>query len=364
MLSLAGEETAYENTFCTDEMSRFKFSFKRLLCTKMQARTQFAMRARFHAFACVLLLAAYAVQTLALPLPPSRPEAVGMSSPRLARMNEVIEQAISRHETPGAVVLVARRGRVVWRRAYGSRSVEPAREQMTTDTIFDVASLTKVVATAPSVMILIERGQLRLNDTAAQYIPELKGEGRERVTIEQLLTHRSGFAPDFDLSERWSGYDEAIKRLGRERLRNQPGTRFVYSDLNYIILGEIVHRISGMMLAEFARKNIYEPLGMHDTGFKPRAELRPRIAPTERLRGVMSYLGGSVSEAGNESGRILRGEVHDPTSFRMGGVAGHAGLFSTADDLAVYCQMLLNGGVYGGVRILSPMTVAAMTRPR
>ncbi|HMF56077.1 MAG TPA: exo-beta-N-acetylmuramidase NamZ domain-containing protein [Pyrinomonadaceae bacterium] len=287
-----------------------------------------------------------------------------MSSSRLARMDEVIEQAIARHETPGAVVLVARQGRIVWRKAYGSRSLVPAEERMTTDTIFDLASLTKVVATAASVMILIERGQLRLNDTAAQFIPELKGEGRELVTIEQLLTHRTGFAPDFDLSERWSGYDEAIRRLGRERLRAKPGTRFVYSDLNYIILGEIVHRVSGMMLDEFSRKNIYEPLGMRDTGFRPRAELRPRIAPTERLRGSMSYLGGSGAESSSAGERVLRGEVHDPTSFRMGGVAGHAGLFSTADDLAIFCQMILQGGEYGGVRILSPMTVAAMTRPR
>ncbi|OLE52447.1 MAG: hypothetical protein AUG51_17790 [Acidobacteria bacterium 13_1_20CM_3_53_8] len=285
----------------------------------------------------------FTLQTLALPLPVARPESVGMSSERLARMNEVIAQAIARHETPGAV---------------------PAEERMTTDTIFDLASLTKILATATSLMILIERGQLRLNDTAAQYIPELKGEGRERVTIEQLLTHTSGFAPDFDLSERWNGYDEAIRRLGNERLRNQPGTRFLYSDLNYIILGEIVHRVSGMMLDEFSRKNIFVPLGMHDTGFKPPTSLRARIAPTERLRGAMSYLGGSGAQTNGAGERILRGEVHDPTSFRMGGVAGHAGLFSTADDLAIFCQMILNGGEYGGVRILSPMTVAAMTRPR
>ncbi len=308
------------------------------------------------------LLLALTLQSLALPLPSARPETVGVSSERLQRMDAVIEQAIARHETPGAVALVARKGRVVWRKAYGSRALVPTQERMTTDTIFDVASLTKIVATATSVMILIERGQLRLSDAAAQYIPELKGDERERVTVEQLLTHRSGFAPDFDLSERWSGYDEAIKRLGRERLRSQPGARFLYSDINYIILGEIVHRVSGMMLDEFARKNIFEPLGMRDTAFKPRAEFLPRIAPTETLRSTMSYLGGSGASANGE--RILRGEVHDPTAFRMSGVAGHAGLFSTADDLAIFCQMILQGGEYGGVRILSPLTVAAMTRPR
>ena len=335
-------------------MRKELYSFKTLLAASPTLRVS----------ASFLLLFTLAYQTLALPLPVARPESVGMSSQRLARMDEVIAQAIARHETPGAVVLVARQGRVVWRKAYGSRSLVPAEERMTTDTIFDVASLTKILATATSLMILIERGQLRLNDTAAQYIPELKGEGRERVTIEQLLTHTSGFAPDFDLSERWSGYDEAIRRLGNERLRNQPGTRFLYSDLNYVILGEIVHRASGMMLDEFSRKNIFGPLGMRDTGFKPLASLRARIAPTEQLRGAMSYLGGSGAQTNGAGERILRGEVHDPTSFRMGGVAGHAGLFSTADDLAIFCQMILNGGEYGGVRILSPMTVAAMTRPR
>jgi uncharacterized protein YbbC (DUF1343 family)/CubicO group peptidase (beta-lactamase class C family) len=288
-----------------------------------------------------------------------------MSAERLAQIDQVVQQSIERKETPGAVVLVARRGRVVWRKAYGARAVEPAREGMTTDTIFDCASLTKIVATATSIMILVERGQVRLNDALSRYIPEVKGEGRDQITIEQLLTHRSGFAPDFDLSEQWTGYDEAIKRLATERLRNPPGARFVYSDINYIALGEVVHRVSGLALDEFARKNIYVPLGMRDTGFRPAVNLRLRIAPTEKRRAQAAYLGGKPETVGNaEADEWLRGEVHDPTSFRMGGVAGHAGLFSTADDLAIFCQMILNGGAYGGVRILSPLGVAAMTRPR
>src|SRR5438876_5094671 len=234
---------------------------------------------------------------------------------------------------------------------------------MTVDTIFDLASLTKVVATTTSIMILIEQGKVRLSDPVTQFIPEMKGEGRERVTIEQLLTHRAGYAPDFDLKERWTGYDEAIKRLIKEPLRNPPGTRFVYSDINYIALGEVVHRISGLMLDEFARRNIFVPLGMRETGFRPDAKLRMRIAPTEKRRGQMNYLGDSGADAGSEGDQWLRGQVHDPTSFRMGGIAGHAGLFSTADDLATFCQMLLNGGVFNGVRILGPMTIATMTRP-
>lgn len=286
-----------------------------------------------------------------------------MSARQLALMDGVVAESIARHELPGAVVLVARRGRIAWRKAYGSRALLPEREAMTTDTIFDLASLTKVVATATSIMKLVERGQVRLSDPASVYLPELKGESRDKITVEQLLLHRSGYAPDFDLSEKWSGYDEAMKRLTVEPLRNPPDTRFVYSDINYIALGEIIHRVSGMTLDEFARKNIFEPLGMRDTGFRPRAELKPRIAPTETRRGAGSYLGGTGDKTA-EGMSWLRGEVHDPTSFRMGGVAGHAGLFSTADDLAIYCQMILNGGEYNGVRILSPMSVMMMTRPR
>jgi uncharacterized protein YbbC (DUF1343 family)/CubicO group peptidase (beta-lactamase class C family) len=279
-------------------------------------------------------------------------------------MDPVIDEAIAQHQLPGAVVLVGRKGRVVWNKAYGARALEPPHEAMTTDTIFDMASLTKVVATATSIMILVERGKVRLSDPLSHYIPEIKGEGRERVTVELLLTHRAGYAPDFDLRERWTGYDETIKRLIKEPLRNQPGTRFVYSDVGFIALGEVVHRASGLMLDEFARRNIFAPLGMHDTGFRPLAKLKGRIAPTEKRRGQMNYLGDSGANAGPEGEQWLRGEVHDPTAFRMAGVAGHAGLFSTAEDLAIYCQMILNGGQYRGVRILGPLTVAEMTRPR
>jgi uncharacterized protein YbbC (DUF1343 family)/CubicO group peptidase (beta-lactamase class C family) len=296
-------------------------------------------------------------------LPTVQPSKVSVDAARLAYIDEAVNDAIANKEMPGAVVLVARKGGVVWRKAYGSRAVVPQREAMTPDTIFDLASLTKIVATTTSIMILVERGKIRLEDSVSRYIPELKGGGRERVTIERLLTHTSGYAPDFDLSEQWSGYDEMLKRLYAEPLRNAPGSRFVYSDINFITLGEVVRRVSGQTLDEFARKNIYEPLGMRDTGFRPRAELLPRVAPTENVRGMRSYLGGMGAQ-GIEGDRILRGEVHDPTANRMGGVAGHAGLFSTADDLAIFCQMILNGGEYGGVRVLSPLTVAEMTRPR
>jgi uncharacterized protein YbbC (DUF1343 family)/CubicO group peptidase (beta-lactamase class C family) len=287
-----------------------------------------------------------------------------VSQPRLAAIDAEVEREIAQKRLPGAVVLISRNGGVVWRKAYGSRAVEPAREAMTADTIFDVASLTKIVATATSIMLLVERGKVRLSDPLSNYIPEIKGEGRERITIELLLTHRAGYAPDFDLRERWTGYDEAIKRLIREPLRNPPGARFVYSDIGFIALGEVVRRVSGVPLDEFARRNIFSPLGMRDTGFRPAAALFTRIAPTEKRRGQMNYLGDSAEKAGADADKWLRGEVHDPTSYRMNGVAGHAGLFSTANDLAVYAQMILSHGEYRGRRILSPLTVAEMTRPR
>ncbi len=292
------------------------------------------------------------------------PAQVSVSLQKLQNIDVEVESEIEQHHLPGAVVLVARSGGVVWRKAYGSRVLEPAREAMTTDTIFDLASLTKVVATATSIMILVERGKVRLSDPLSNYIPEIKGEGRERITLELLLTHRAGYAPDFDLKDRWSGYDQAIKKLIQEPLRNPPGAKFVYSDINYIALGEVVHRVSGLTLDEFARQNIFLPLGMRDTGFRPKANLRSRIAPTEQRRGQLSYLGDKPQDSEEDADKWLRGEVHDPTSYRMGGVAGHAGLFSTADDLAIYCQMILNGGEYNGVRILAPLTVAEMTRPR
>jgi uncharacterized protein YbbC (DUF1343 family)/CubicO group peptidase (beta-lactamase class C family) len=279
-------------------------------------------------------------------------------------MDSVIADEIAKHRLPGAVVLVGRKDRLIWQKTYGSRTVEPTREAMTTDTIFDVASLTKVVATATSIMILVERGKLRLNDPVSLYIPELKGEGRENITIEQLLIHRSGYAPDFDLRERWTGYDEAIKRLIKEPLRNPPGTRFTYSDIGYIALGEVVKRVSGTPLDQFAKLNIFTPLHMRDTGFRPAAALRGRIAPTEKRRGQLSYLGDTPTDLGSEGDIWLRGQVHDPTSYRMNGVAGHAGLFSTAQDLATFSRMILNGGQIDGVRVLSPLSVAEMTRPR
>lgn len=323
-----------------------------------------------YVLACVLTFA-FAVQSFAFNLPDAAPANVGMSAERLARIDAAVKASIVKHETPGAVVLVARRGSIVFRKAYGNRVVEPSQEALTTDTIFDLASLTKIVATATSVLILIERGQVRLNDPLVKFFPDFKGSDKEKITVEQLLTHTSGFAPDFDLREQWSGYDKTIKRLTNEKLRNAAGAKFVYSDIGYITLGEIVHRASGISLDEFARQNIFAPLGMKDTEFRPLGSSKEnvsRIAPTESLKSTRRYLGGDKAETRAASSQnethMLRGEVHDPTAFRMNGVAGHAGLFSTADDLARFCQMILQGGEFNGARILSPLSVETMTRPR
>ena len=249
---------------------------------------------------------------------------------------------------------------------------------MTVDTIFDVASLTKPIATATSIMILLERGQLRLNDTVDKFIPELKGKDSGKVTIQQLLTHVSGYQPDFDLRKKWTGSDAMLKELEIEPLRQPAGTRFVYSDIGFIVLGEIVNRVSGINVALFTHRNLANQANLKQkstgfsgqlmsqllktpTGERIRTEVTEQFAPTENMRGQQSYLGGQIN--GKDGDRILRGEVHDPTAYRMGGVAGHAGLFSTADDLARYCQMILNGGTLDGVRVLSANTIATMTKP-
>ncbi len=282
--------------------------------------------------------------------------AAGMDQSRLREIPALVEQAIAEKKLPGAVVLVGRGDRVVYQDAIGNRAVDPVREAMTLDTIFDVASLTKVVATTTSVMKLIEDGRVRLNDRVSTYIPGFDRYNKTNITVRQLMTHTSGLRPDVDLGDMWVGYDKAIELAIEEVPTAPPGERFVYSDINYFLLGDIVKRVSGMPLDRFAKQHIFDPLGMKDTGFTPADSLRPRIAPTEKCTPY-----GWPCEGPDL--RMLRGVVHDPTARRMGGVAGHAGLFSTAADLSIFCRMLLNGGRYNGVRILSPLAVARMTSP-
>jgi CubicO group peptidase (beta-lactamase class C family) len=232
---------------------------------------------------------------------------------------------------------------------------------MTVDTIFDMSSLTKVMATTPSIMMLAESGALRLEDRVKRYLPSFSGGGKDAITVRHLLTHYSGLPPDFDLSKQWFGHAAALEELWKTATEAEPGKEFAYSDLNFITLGEMVHAISGKTLDAFARERIYVPLGISDTRFRPPSDLVPRIAPTETRRNTLRYLKGQ--QANGSLDEILRGEVHDPIAWRMGGVAGHAGLFSTARDLAIYAQMLLDKGSYQGTRILSPLTVEAMTSP-
>jgi len=306
-------------------------------------------------------------------LPVASPKSAGIRPELLQLIDETVEKEIEAGNLPGAVVLVGRRGKIVYRKAFGNRSILPATERMTIDTIFDVASLTKPVATATSIMILIERGKLRLSDTVGNFIPEIKDEEAKKVTIYQLLTHTSGYAADFDLSKEWSGYDQMLKQLYDEKLKFPRGSKFVYSDIGFIVLGEIIRRIAekdgckSNCFESFVYENVFRPLGMRDSYFFRKDDLKKtieRIAPTEMIKGQQSYLGGKFEGEDSEGKKIIRGEVHDPTASRMGGVAGHAGLFSTADDLAKFCQMILNGGILNGQRVLSPLTIMKWTQPQ
>jgi uncharacterized protein YbbC (DUF1343 family)/CubicO group peptidase (beta-lactamase class C family) len=279
-----------------------------------------------------------------------------IATPAFAPIESLVADAIARHELPGAVVLVGRGDDIVYRRAFGQRAVQPAAERMTEDTIFDLASLTKVVATTTSVMQLVEQGRIRLRDPVTQFIPEFGAHDKNRITILHLLTHTSGLAPDLPLEIEFSGADEAIRRASDLTPAAPPGERFVYSDINFFLLGDIVRRVSGERLDRYAKAHVFDPLGMKETAFLPPASWRERIAPTERCRPL-------TWPCSDPSAPFLRGLVHDPTARRMDGVAGHAGLFSTAADLSIFCRMLLNGGHLGSARVLAPATVERMITP-
>jgi uncharacterized protein YbbC (DUF1343 family) len=296
--------------------------------------------------AAMLLLAANATAAPAGP-PAAPPEKVGMSAERLSQIDRVVAEGLKDHCMPGCVVMVCRQGKTVFLRAYGDRQVSPTRIPMTTDTVFDLASLTKPVATATSVMLLVERGKLKLDDPVAKTLPEFGRNGKEKITVLQLLTHQGGLVADNSLSDYDDGPAKAREKLLALKPIAAPGERFIYSDVGFMVLGELVRRAAGKDPAEFARENIYRPLGMSETGYLPDEPLRKRAAPTER-----------------RGGQWMQGEVHDPRAFQVGGVAGHAGLFSTAADLAVFAQMLLGDGEYRGTKVLSRESVAEMTKSR
>ncbi len=265
----------------------------------------------------------------------------------LEGVDAIVQAAIERGEVPGAVLIVGNADTILYRKAYGHRALKPDPIPMTPDTVFDMASLTKPTATATSIMLLIERGQLKLDDRIAQHIPAFAQNGKQLITVEQLLLHRGGLTPDNSLKDYIGTRHDMIERIYALPTRYEVGTTYKYTDVGFIVLGELVKAIDGRSVDVFAKEEIFTPLKMNDTTFKPKGNIAERCAPTEFI-----------------DGQWRLAEVHDPRSYRLGGVAGHAGLFSTADDLARYCQMLLNKGQLDGVRILSEDTVKTMTTPR
>lgn len=281
-----------------------------------------------------------------LGLNPALAPAAGIDKEQLARIDDAAAAAIKRNELPGAVVLVVHEDAVVFRKAYGNRAVKPETVPMTADAVFDMASLTKPMATATSVMLLIEQGKLKPSDLVSKHWPAFAAEGKDKVTVEHLLLHVSGLTADNAIADYADGRAKAMERVAALKLEVPEGTRFRYSDVGFIVLGELVERVGGMPVDKFARKHVFDPLKMTSTGFTPNEELKRRVAPT-----------------GLRDGKIILGEVHDPRSFKMGGVAGHAGLFSSADDVARYCRMLLRGGELDGTRVLAEKTVKLFTEP-
>jgi CubicO group peptidase (beta-lactamase class C family) len=292
------------------------------------------------------LLAALGVTSSGLPV--KSPSAVGMSARRLEAIDRVVQRGISAGGYPGAAVVVGRNGAVVWQRGFGRLSWEASSGRVVADrTIYDLASLTKVVGTTTAIMVLYDQGRISLDAPVAAYVPAFSGGYKDSVTVRQLLTHRSGLPAGRELWRLARTPDEARRFVLDTQLECRPGDCYIYSDLGADVLGMIVEAVSGERLDVFLDEHVFQPLGMTDTFFRPADSLKARVAPTELLP---------------PRGYPLQGEVHDENAYALGGVAGHAGLFSTAADLSVFAQMMLNGGVYGGVHIVSDSTVAMFTR--
>ncbi|MDR1783052.1 MAG: serine hydrolase [Dysgonamonadaceae bacterium] len=286
-----------------------------------------------------------------------KPEDAGMDSKRLSKVDDAVNEAINSRLIPGAVVAVVRHKNLVYLKAFGNKQVYPDTVAMTTNTVFDLASVSKPTSTATALMILLEQGKLRLRDNVSRYIPDFKpwtsadGKQREQIEIIHLLTHTSGLPPYADVEALKKIYsvpnpDGLITHISNVKRNNPPGTVFDYSCLNFITLQRIIETISGMSLKEFSQKNIFTPLGMKHTDYNPSGETLALVAPTEK----------------QADGSVLKGLVHDPLARVMnGGISGNAGVFSTAEDLSVLAAMLINKGQINGVRILSPLTVEKMT---
>ena len=262
----------------------------------------------------------------------------------LEQADKAINDAIADHKCPGAVLLVGTADKTVYLKAYGHRALQPQPVPMTTDTIFDLASLSKSVGCAPSAMILVERGKIDVHQKAAHYLPGFGNHGKEEITVEELLLHRAGLIADDPIEDYKDGRTSAFAAMDQSTPRWKPNTHYTYSDVSFITLGRIVEAASGEPLDKFAAENLFQPLGMSDTAYNPPESWRPRIAPTQM-----------------RDGHWMIGEVHDPRAYAMGGVAGHAGLFSTAQDLATFCQMILHNGELNGHRVMSEATVKMWT---
>lgn len=278
-------------------------------------------------------------------LPRKDPSELGLKVGRLNRIDRVVADGLRRGNMPGCVVLIGYKGNIVFEKAHGFRQLMPTKVPMTLDTVFDMASLTKPISTATSLMTLVEEGRVDVDALVSQYVPEFTSHGKDKITVKQLLTHQAGLIPDNALKDYKEGRTEAFKKINELTLRAEPGEKFIYSDVGFILLGGIIEKMTGKDQNQYARERLFEPLGMSETGYLPSDALRNRSATTQE-----------------RNDKWMQGEVHDPRAYEMNGIAGHAGLFSTAQDLARFGQMIINGGKLGGVRVLKAETVELMSQ--
>lgn len=272
--------------------------------------------------------------------------AAGLDAELAPTLDSIIVAAIADKASPGAALAVGRNGVVGYMRSYGALDWDPSSAPVTDSSLYDMASLTKVVAATTAAMILEESGKLDIERTVASYLPEFDAPDKARITVRQLLTHRGGMEAYSDLWKTNHGRVEYLRALNLRPLAYEPGTKMIYSDWDMVLMQLIIERLAGTTLDAFVDEHLFKPLGMKDSRFNPAESLLPRIAPTE----VVPFRGG-----------LIRGVVHDENAWSLGGVSGNAGLFSSARDVALFCQMMLNGGELNGVRILKPATIARWT---
>jgi CubicO group peptidase (beta-lactamase class C family) len=300
-----------------------------------------------------ILISLYAL-ILAIPAGNAKADDFIIPPASINEIDAIAWKTISEKNAAGVVVFAGHRGNLFFRKAYGNSSLEPVARPMTEDTIFDMASLTKVVATTTAVLQLLENGKLSLEDPVAKYLPQFRTPPRNRITVRQCLTHYSGLPPDLPNHDlKYTNKSKPSSRtiwnkIWQIKPEAAPDEKWIYSDIGFVVLGRLVEKVTGKSLDQYTREAIFMPLKMNSTRYRPPAQWRSHIAATEK----------------KPWGEVLLGKVHDPTAYLLGGVAGHAGLFSKADDLVRFCQMILNGGELEGIRILKPETVQLMTSPQ